>query len=602
MTTAYTSLLGLALPVTGELSGTWGTTVNDAITSLLDSAVAGTTTISSDADVTLTTTTGAANTSRQVILLWTAGGTVTRNITAPAQSKTYIVINKSSSTQSIVLRGVGPTTGVTIIKGEAAVCAWNGTDFIKVSNISGPGTFTDLTVTGNTSLGDADTDTITQAASYVTGTQLKSAKTATNTLNLAAYDTDGAAYTNLVTLTASTTPTLALTSTGVGTINNMSVGATTASTGSFTSITDSGNLTFTGTGNRITGDFSNATFANRVAFQTSTTNGNTLVAAIPNGTSTTSGLWAFNNSDLTNAGRARITAGSTEISFTSDYNGTGTYLPMTFSTGGGEKVRIVGGTGSDVGFVGIGTSSPAYKLDVAQNSAANNFIGRFINTDTGSSSGAAVLVTQGNVTGQFQAYGNAAINFGTQTNHPIVIQTNTTERIRIDTAGNMFLGRTSAIVTGRFCVQNTAGSNTIETIQSGSGGYNYYSDAASNGGSYYHATFTEANTQRGSIVSNGSVTLYNTTSDQRLKENIVNAPEFGDVIDALQVRSFDWKSNQKHQRAGFIAQELVTVAPEAVHHPVNEEEMMAVDYSKLVPMLVKEIQSLRKRIAALELT
>ena len=54
MTTAYTSLLGLALPVTGELSGTWGDTVNNSITSLLDSAVAGTTTLSTDLDVTLT--------------------------------------------------------------------------------------------------------------------------------------------------------------------------------------------------------------------------------------------------------------------------------------------------------------------------------------------------------------------------------------------------------------------------------------------------------------------------------------------------------------------------------------------------------------------
>jgi hypothetical protein len=248
MATAYTSLLGLALPVTGELSGTWGTTVNDAITSLLDSAVAGTTTISTDADITLTTTTGAANESREAILLWTAGGTVTRNITAPAQSKVYIVINKSSSTQSIVLRGVGPTAGVTIIKGEAAVCAWNGTDFIKVSNISGPGTFTDLTVTGNTSLGDADTDTITQVAAYVTGTQLKSAKTATNTLNLAAYDVDGTAYTNLITLTASNTPTLALTSTGVGTINNMSVGVTTPAVATVTTLTATADSSFTSTG------------------------------------------------------------------------------------------------------------------------------------------------------------------------------------------------------------------------------------------------------------------------------------------------------------------------------------------------------------------
>lgn len=137
MATAYTSLLGLALPVTGELLGTWGNTVNTEITALLDSAIAGTTTISADADITLTTTTGAANESREAIILWTAGGTVTRNITAPAQSKTYVVINKTSSTQSIVLRGVGPTTGVTIGAGSSAICAWNGVDFVKISGSGG---------------------------------------------------------------------------------------------------------------------------------------------------------------------------------------------------------------------------------------------------------------------------------------------------------------------------------------------------------------------------------------------------------------------------------------------------------------------------------
>ena len=134
MTTAYTSLLVLALPVTGELSGTWGDVVNNSITNLLDSAIAGTTTITSDADVTLSTTTGAANTSREAILLWTASGTVTRTITAPAQSKVYVVINKTGSTQSIKLVGVGPTTGVTILANELAICAWNGADFVKIAN------------------------------------------------------------------------------------------------------------------------------------------------------------------------------------------------------------------------------------------------------------------------------------------------------------------------------------------------------------------------------------------------------------------------------------------------------------------------------------
>ena len=94
MTTGTTTLLGLALPVEGELSGTWGDVVNNSITSLLDTAIAGTTTLSSDADVTLSTTTGASNQARQSIILWTASGTVTRTITAPAQSKIYTIINR----------------------------------------------------------------------------------------------------------------------------------------------------------------------------------------------------------------------------------------------------------------------------------------------------------------------------------------------------------------------------------------------------------------------------------------------------------------------------------------------------------------------------
>lgn len=151
MATAYTSLLGLALPVTGELSGTWGDTVNNSITSLLDTSVAGTTTISADADVTLTTTDGASNTARQAVLLWTAAGTVTRTITAPARSKTYVVINKTSGTQSIKLVGTGPTTGVTIVPNELALCAWNGTDFVKIANQFGASNVTTLTASADSS-------------------------------------------------------------------------------------------------------------------------------------------------------------------------------------------------------------------------------------------------------------------------------------------------------------------------------------------------------------------------------------------------------------------------------------------------------------------
>jgi hypothetical protein len=146
MTTGNTTLLGLALPVEGELDGTWGDVVNDSLTSLVDSAVAGTTTLSADADVTLTDTALAANQARQAVLLWTASnGASTRNITAPARSKPYIVIN--AGTGSIVLRGAGPTTGITIVSGEKCVAAWSGSDFVKVAtSATATGTVTAVSV------------------------------------------------------------------------------------------------------------------------------------------------------------------------------------------------------------------------------------------------------------------------------------------------------------------------------------------------------------------------------------------------------------------------------------------------------------------------
>lgn len=143
--TNFSPLLGLALPTTGDLSGTWGTVVNNSITQLLDSAVAGTTTLSLDTDVTLSTTNGAANQARNAVLLWTASnGATTRYITAPAQSKAYVVIN--AGTGSIVVRGSGPTTGVTITAGYKALIAWNGSDFVKITG--GPIDLNSADITG----------------------------------------------------------------------------------------------------------------------------------------------------------------------------------------------------------------------------------------------------------------------------------------------------------------------------------------------------------------------------------------------------------------------------------------------------------------------
>jgi hypothetical protein len=166
-----------------------------------------------------------------------------------------------------------------------------------------------------------------------------------------------------------------------------------------------------------------------------------------------------------------------------------------------------------------------------------------------------------------------------------------TQAMTLDSSGNLLVGVTT----------DTGSPNNGVTIRNSTGGTigNIGVGHASGVGSgTAYMAFAYAGTQIGSITQSGTTAvLFNVTSDQRLKENIQDAESASALIDALQVRQFDWKTDNTHQRYGFIAQELVTVAPEAVHQPVNEEEMMAVDYSKLVPMLVKEIQSLRKRLA-----
>jgi hypothetical protein len=109
-----------------------------------------------------------------------------------------------------------------------------------------------------------------------------------------------------------------------------------------------------------------------------------------------------------------------------------------------------------------------------------------------------------------------------------------------------------------------------------------------------------SNTVVGTITTTASATAYNTSSDRRLKENIAPADSAGAVIDAIEVVKHDWKAGG-HTRYGMIAQDLHAIAPEAVKVGDDGDEVKdtwGVDYSKLVPMLVKEIQSLRARLAA----
>lgn len=219
MTTAYSTLMGLAEPVQGELSGTWGDTVNKGITEYLDVALAGTQTISgTQTAVTLSLTNGNASAtniaqvgsgatgSAQFAIINCTGAPVSLlTITVPASSRQYTVINATSTSQSVKIVGAGPTTGVTIASGERATVVWNGSDFAKVAtSTAGSGTVTAVSVaTANgftgTSSGGA-TPALTLATS-VTGV-LKGNGTA---LSAATAGTDYVAPGTATTFTATQT-------------------------------------------------------------------------------------------------------------------------------------------------------------------------------------------------------------------------------------------------------------------------------------------------------------------------------------------------------------------------------------------------------------
>jgi len=159
MTTGATGQLGLALPVQGELSGTWGNTVNNGITEYTNIAIAATLTLTGDGAVTLANTTGDASATNIVSSLTGAGTvtaqfaivkiagtlTTTKVVTGPSYSKTYVVDN--TATGGAVTFKASGQSGVSVAVGEKCTVYYNGTDYVKIAtSTSGTGTVTAVSV------------------------------------------------------------------------------------------------------------------------------------------------------------------------------------------------------------------------------------------------------------------------------------------------------------------------------------------------------------------------------------------------------------------------------------------------------------------------
>jgi hypothetical protein len=264
------------------------------------------------------------------------------------------------------------------------------------------------------------------------------------------------------------------------------------------------------------------------------------------------------------------------------------------------------------GNVGIGTAAPSLKFVVSNAGAAG------LEIDPTAVASAPVI----------QSYNRSGAAYTQLTYNALlhVWQTSGTEKMRLTAAGELLVNRSSTSGLGKLNVEGGAdftGGNVYLArdtgyISAGSGGQvqagklgisfdaNTFQGIALQettfgSGSSFILFANLSGTAIGSITQSGtSNVLYNTSSDARLKENIEDADDAANLIDAIHVRKFDWKADGEHQRYGFIAQELLEVAPEAVSQPADPDATMGVDYSKLVPMLVKELQSLRARVAQLE--
>lgn len=169
MATQYTPILQLALPVTGELNGTWGNVVNDNITSMVEEAIAGLATISTWTanSHTLTVANGTTDEARcaMLVLQTGSGGTALSGagqVICPYLTKLYVVKNDSAYAVTVKTSG---GTGIAVAAGDAAFVFCDGTNVNAcVTQIINGHITGNLTVDGNTTLGNSTSDTITANA------------------------------------------------------------------------------------------------------------------------------------------------------------------------------------------------------------------------------------------------------------------------------------------------------------------------------------------------------------------------------------------------------------------------------------------------------
>ena len=290
---------------------------------------------------------------------------------------------------------------------------------------------------------------------------------------------------------------------------------------------------------------------------------------------------------------------------------------MTFEVNNlSEAMRI-----DSSGNVGIGATTIDEKLHL-EGSVNDGLEIKVQNNNAGDSSYAALqLAGQGN-NFRIKNWGDQVAGKSNQTEFVstagssyFVFTNNGSESMRIDSEGILLLGTTTRTIgtagnVNKFGV--AGGSNSVfpmvvfaDQDTSVEGGsiileLSYDSDVSYTSANY--AFFTDQTATQGSISGTGAGTVsYNTSSDERIKENIVDTSSQLDKIKQIQVRDFNYIGNDT-TTTGMIAQELNEIIPNVVVEGQEDfkRHPWGIDYGKLTPYLIKAIQEQQTQIEALQ--
>jgi hypothetical protein len=254
---------------------------------------------------------------------------------------------------------------------------------------------------------------------------------------------------------------------------------------------------------------------------------------------------------------------------------------MTFYTDTVNRMTI-----SSAGNVGIGTTSPTQGKLVVSNAGPSVIANR--ETSVG-------------VNSYWNASDGSVTFFGNESNHPLVFNTNNTERMRITSGGNVGIGTTAPGKT--FVVSAAVAGSVVEfynTRNNTSGDFNLVTSLGTNAANTnsYHYIASTGGSDRCYVYGNGNIVnsnnSYGTLSDATLKENIVDATPKLDNLLKLKVRNFNLIGDETKQ-IGFIAQEFEEVFPSMIDIDGKSGKKL-IKTSVLVPMLVKAIQELSTKL------